>query len=770
MIRTAVLHAAGAYHTHYMCMMIAMTVPFGDLLRIERERREWDQARLARELGVTQQTVSRWERGGSRPRRHQATQLADLLGVDRREFLAAAGYAELADRRDLPLPVRPLATVLSVDRLPPDRFEEFIAELADRLYPEAHVSRFGGQGHTQYGFDVVGQVGTTFTVGIQCKRHKQFGKTDVRQAVEEATLEVGAAVIALTRIASPDSRTEMAEHPGWTLWDIEDISRKVRSLPTDEAVRLVDTFFPGWCEQFLGIRDPGPWLDFAEMFGDSGSAVYRHDWQLVGRAKELGEITAFLTAPDRVACIVGRGGLGKTRLLRAVATAASGWTVRFLTPGADLSPEHFEMLPAQGDLLVIVDDAHDRSGLPVLLRSIAQRNPKAKVLISLRPYGMGPLASALRTIGLHPTDLPRWDLTDLTDEDAEALAGEALGEAATETLVRRLAHLTADCPLITVVGGVLISRDQLDPACLDHEDSVREEILRAFADVLVADPVQAESGLRRGVLDAVAILQPFRSDDEQFQTTLSHLVGVPYDRCVYHLRGLEDAGVLLRRGSALRVVPDLLGDVVLAGASFDERSGSSTGYVERAYENAGPATFQNVFVNASRVDWKVRHDETGGSGLTARLWAHVQAEFDASGLVGRRRLAEQLRRVAAFAPEQTLEFVRHAIDNPTDRLDSGLSDLEVAMLELHPWSYDDVLKELPALLRSVGYHLDHLPEALDLLWRLAERDDRETNPHSDHPMRVIRDLGELELGKPLPYNHAVIDAAERWLSEGETGG
>lgn len=743
-----------------------MTEPLGDLLRNQREKRKWDQARLAGELGVTQQTVSRWERGGSRPRRHQATQLADLLGVDRREFLVAAGYAELADRRDLPGPVRPLATVLPVDRLPPDRYEEFIAELADRLYPEAHVSRFGGQGHTQYGFDVVGQVDATFTVGIQCKRHKQFGKTDVRHAVDEATLEVGAAVIALTRIATPGSRREMAEHPGWALWDIEDISRKVRSLPTDAAVRLVDTFFPGWREQFLGVREPGPWLDFVEMFGSSSSAVYRHDWKFVGRAKELAEIAAFLSTSDRAACVSGRGGLGKTRLLRAVASAASGWTVRFLTPGTELSPEHFEMLPSQGNVLVIVDDAHERSDLAVLLRSVAQRNPNAKILISLRPYGVGPLASALRTIGLHPTDLPRWDLTDLTDEDADALAREALGEAATETLVRRLAHLTADCPLITVVGGVLISRNQLDPTCLDHEDSVREEILRAFADVLVADPIQTESGLRRGVLDAVAILQPFRSDDEQFQTALSRLAGVPYDRCMHHLRGLEDAGVFLRRGSALRVVPDLLGDVVLARASFDERSASSTGYVERAYENAGPASFRNVFVNASRVDWKVQHDQTGKSGLTARLWAHVHAEFDASGLVGRRRLAEQLRRVAPFAPAQTLAFVRYAIDNPTDRLDTGLSDLEVAMLKLHPWSYDDVLNELPALLRSVGYHLDHLPEALDLLWRLAEHDNREMNPHPDHPMRVIRDLGELELGKPLPYNHAVIDAAERWLAKG----
>ena len=741
----------------------------GDHVRRLREQRGWDQADLARELGdVTQQTVSRWERGASRPRRHVVVRLAFLLDVDPSELLDAAGYRQLGDRPDdVPLPVRPRATVLPVAALSPDRFEEFVADLVRRLYPNNHVARFGAQGHTQYGFDVVAQTDGRILAGFQCKRRRQFGPEEVRAAVGAAKVDVDDSFIVLTRVASPDARIEIAKHSGWTLWDVEDVSREVRALPLDDAVRIIDTYFPGWREPFLGVAEPGPWQQPEDFFRPlATSRVYTHGWQLVGRTEQLNGVLQFLDGADLIGCLVGRGGIGKTRLLREVAirAEAGGRDVRFISSGAELRPEHFELLPGRGRLVVIVDDAHERSDIGAIARAIAQRNADARVLLALRPYGLGLLAGELRHVGLHPSDLPRWELDDLNSEDAEGLARQSLGTTASEQLVTRLARLTADCPLITVVAGVLIERGQLDPACLDHEDTVRTEVLRAFRDVLVADPLTGDASMRREVLDALSLLQPFRSDDAGFQSALSELVGHPYDRAITHLRGLEDAGVLLRRGSALRIVPDLLGDVVLAEACFDDRSGATTGYIERAVEAvAEPAALQNIFVNASRVDWQIRHDHAGAPRLTDSLWQQVDNEFDAAGILGRRSLLELLRRVAHFAPEQALPLVARAVGDPTDVVEE-VSDLESAFLRLHPPTYDDVLHEIPPLLRGVAYHLEYLPEALDILWDLAQRDDRPTNQYPQHALRVLQDLAKLEIGKPLAFNHAVVDAASRWLA------
>ena len=698
--------------------------------------------------------------------------LASLLELDARGFLAAAGYGVAADRpEEVSRPVRPLATVLPVAELSPDRFEGLVADVVRRLYPAAQVSRFGGQGHTQYGFDVVAQDGAHTVAAFQCKRRKQFGPEDVRTAVRAAKVVVDAAFIVLTRVASPNSRIEIAEHPGWSLWDVEDLSREVRALPLEDAVRIVDTYFPGWREALLGVAEPGPWLQPDEFFRPLGSSqVYTHDWRLVGRGDELKDILGFLDGHDIVGCVVGRGGIGKSRLLREVAlrAAAQGHHVRFVTTGAELKPEHSELLPARGRLVVIIDDAHDRWNVAAVVRAVMQRNEGTRVLLALRPYGLGLLASDLRQLGLHTSEMPRWELEDLEPDDAEALAREALGPETSEALVRRLGRLTADCPLIAVVAGVLIRRGALDPACLDHEDTVRTEVLRAFRDVLVANPIVGDPSLRRAVLDAIALLQPFRSGDPRFQAALSDLVGVPYDRTAVHIKGLEDAGVLLRRGASLRIVPDLLGDVVLAEACFDERSGASTGYIERACEVAATEPLQHVFVNASRVDWQVRHDHTDAQPLTDALWRQIESEFAEAGILGRRALLELLRRVAYFAPERTMALVRWAIENPTPDIEQ-VSDLEGVFLRLHPPTYDDVLHELPLLLRAVAYNLTHLPGAVDILWELAELDDRPTNQYPHHALRVLRDLAELELGKPLAYNLAVIDAAERWLDARSAG-
>src|SRR5256886_16707297 len=123
------------------------------------------------------------------------------------------------------------------------------------------------------------------------------------------------------RVASPEARREIRNHRKWKLCDVEDISRTVRSLPLDAAVRLIDTYFPGWREPFLGVPAPGPWLIRDEFFrSSSGDRIYTHDWQLIGRAEELDNLLSFVAGNNRrLAALIGRGALGKTRLLRAVA-------------------------------------------------------------------------------------------------------------------------------------------------------------------------------------------------------------------------------------------------------------------------------------------------------------------------------------------------------------------------------------------------------------------------------------------------------------------
>ena len=736
----------------------------GRLLRERREVLGLDQRGLAAQLNVGQQAVSGWERGRSRPRRAMLTSLANLLAVEEEDLVEAGAYRSTAPSRQ---PVRPLTRTVPLEELPEERFEDLIAELMATMYPTGHASRYGGRGHKQYGIDVlVTENGTNSATG-QCKRHREFGPAAVGRAIEEVTITAPKNYLFLSRpTATPAARAEVGKHPNWELWDGEDISRYIRRLPREQAVRIVDTYFPGHREAFLGVPSPGPWLLPEEHFDAHRSAIFNHEWDLVGRQDQLDRLVdAAYQSDATLAVLVGVGGVGKTRLLKAVADAAPrGAQVRVLPGDGHVTAAGLEMLPAQGALTVIIDDAHELTEIASVIAGIWRRNGDAKIVLATRPYGLQNLKEQLARNGLLPEPHVEVEIGDLSVDDAVTLAREALGGDAHEVVVQRLARLTTDSPLATVVGGVLIKQGRLEPGALEQDDNVRLHIMRGFHDALVKDPLAYDPPTRRAVLDAVAALQPFRSNEASARESLSAIVGKPYDELHKHLRSLENGGILRRRGGSLRVVPDLLGDVILTDVAFDEDSALDTGYLARIEPLATGSSAEHLFVNVNRVDWQVRNKHKDAPSLADSLWSAFRRRIEAADLVDRRQFAELLAKVAYFQPERALAVTRWLIDNPTDRL----SDDHRAWRPYLASDYSEVLRALPPTLKLAAMTLDALPKALGQLWELARQDDRPVNPHHDHPLRVLRELAGFGAAKPLVFNHRIIDVAATWFEDGQT--
>src|SRR5262249_6918703 len=156
-----------------------------------------------------------------------------------------------------------------------------------------------------------------------------------------------------------------------------------------------------------------------------------------------------------------------------------------------------------------------------------------------------------------------------------------------------------------------------------------------------------------------------------------------------------------------------LGDVVLAEAAVDGPTGLSTGYLERVYQAATGEALQHALVNASRVDWQVRQDGKPGT-LIEPLWAPLLAEFQSAGIRGRLALIKLLEKVAYFQPDRTLALARWAIESPSETVE----EVDHPLASLFPSDYEDVLHDLPAVLKNVGHNLDQLPAAMDALWDL----------------------------------------------------
>jgi transcriptional regulator with XRE-family HTH domain len=66
-------------------------------LRARRAELGMSQAGLADQLGVAQQTISRWEGGGSSPGPRQIVALAEVLSLNLSALLRSAGYLVASD-------------------------------------------------------------------------------------------------------------------------------------------------------------------------------------------------------------------------------------------------------------------------------------------------------------------------------------------------------------------------------------------------------------------------------------------------------------------------------------------------------------------------------------------------------------------------------------------------------------------------------------------------------------------------------------------------
>lgn len=738
-----------------------------DLGRLVRERRQvlgLEQASLAAKLGVRQQAVSGWENRRSRPRRAMLDEVAAVLEIELETLLKAGGYTVPA--QSIPLPVRPLTPTLPVGELTEERFEDLLTEVMETLHPNGHASRYGSRGHKQYGIDILVTADSGNLATGQCKRHREFGRSAVEKAINEVSIVAPKNYLFLSRpVATPAARNEAAKHAAWELWDGNDISSHIRRLPRERALRIVDTYFPGHRESFLGIPAPGPWLLPEEHFDLGPSTLFNHEWTLVGRRLQLDQLLDMAQHRDgAVAFLVGAGGVGKTRLLKAFVEASPADTPIRILPGSEsVTAAALESLPDDPDLTVIIDDAHEFTQVTHVVAGIWRRNPTAKLILATRPYGLPMLKEDMARRGLLPMQETEIVIGDLEFEESVILAREALGGAASLAVVHWLARLTMDSPLVTVVGGVLIRQGKLTPSALEQDENVRVHIMRGFRDALVNDPLSFDPPTRSAVLDAVAALQPFRTGDDAARASLSAIVAKPYDELNKHLRSLENAGILRRRGQALRIVPDLLGDVILTEAAFDDSNPFGTGYLSRIEPITTGDSVEHLFVNVSRVDWQVRKPREGAPNLVDSLWSAFRDRVESADVVGRKILIETLAKVAYFQPARTLDMTRWLIDHPTDRL----VDDDAAWGSFFTLDYKSVLDALTEPIKLAAMTEETLPEALAQLWELAQDDQRPTNQYPGHPIRTLCDLAEFGVEKPTWFNDMIVDTASTWFRDGQ---
>lgn len=721
-------------HTINVCDMIKHPTPYSSFGRFVAERRiaagHKLQSTFAKAVESTQQTVSRWEAGLSRPRIGQMAQLARVLELDdagTNRLLEVAGYAASPA-------VTPFDTPFPVERLSPESFERFIADVVALLHPDADVSRQGGQGHDQSGTDVLATFGDGRKLSWQCKRVEQFGPQKVTTAIKKHTVTATEAYLALSCIASPAARAALAGHAGWHMWDRDDLSRLVRSLPIEAQRRLVRIYFRGQELALLGEPADRTWETPDEFFAalSNPDDAFNHEWPLIGREELIADLSAALADPTfRVVLMSGGGGSGKSRILKHVlsqcGTTLPGWTPLLLTRDGELSKQGLEEL---GDrkLLLVIDDAHDRVDLASVFEFSALHRERVKLLLALRPYGLSHVkaqASAFSLVGPNIKDVA---LLPLTLAQSEQLAAEVLRQKkAPEDSARSIAQFTRDCPLATVMGAQVVAAGNIHPSVMHSEEVFRRTLLGRFESVIAGRFGQSgDAPALQALLRFVALAQPIAIDDERLLAAFGKLQHLPAFEVSRLMKALVQGGVLFQRGNRYRLAPDVLGDYLVEAHCVAE-AGASSGYAEAVLELVGPAYLENVVLNLGRMDWRRTDFQTDTSQLLDAIWR---------GLVPSDRYADPtvkaVKGIAYYQPRRAIAFAESIMDDKDYRDDVG----EIA--------------------RYAAYNQRHLAKALDLLWRLGRDDDRPLNAHPQHGIRVMGELAEPTPDKPKDYIEEIL--------------
>ncbi|HEX3535010.1 MAG TPA: hypothetical protein VHT23_12415 [Gemmatimonadaceae bacterium] len=654
-----------------------------------------------------------------------------------------------------PSTVTPAKQLLPLLEITPEQFQSFCRDFVAVLPGVIECHQYGVLGDPQEGIDLVATMDTDDTQSHQCRRVRSFGPAKLVKLVNETTFEAAHYFVLLACRATTTLRKEEKKHPLWTVWDVDDISGRVRALPVETARRLVRTTIgPQWCRLFLGIEPFTALVPADEFFARllDKARLFHHAYELVGRADELRDLRTFSTDNEkRIFVLPGRGGIGKSRILRELARCLrESHHVYFVQTDMDITAEALNELPLS-KTMIVVDDAHRRKDLGLLI-SYATRTG-SKLVMATRPQLRDELPSLAARHHIESSEIVvASDLQALDYGDVETLAREVLGQDF-QSFAPSLAAASADCPLITIVGGRLLREKRLLPTLLADDTQFRETVLARFFDEIVEDamPGSDEARLRR-LLEVIAALAPVRISTERFAAAAASLAGMDHEIAASWCERLEKQGILASRLDGLRIVPDVLSDYIL-GRACEQKNGSK--FVEGIVQAVGSLDGA-LLRNLASVDWRVGRKTGQELKVLGAVWDEITKTFRGSSSAHRKQMLRDLKEVGYFLPSQMLSLAKLAFDFPAgEETENG---------------HEPVLAQLPEVVRFTAFSPNTFDAACDFLWRLAnDRRIRESRGLGERgALAILCDIMAPGLRKPRWVHEKLLTRVEAWQDIAES--
>lgn len=635
------------------------------------------------------------------------------------------------------------------------RFERFCLDLVKALPDVRDAHLYGVQGDDQEGIDIHTDLVDGRVRTIQCRRVAKFGKAQAEKTIGDTTYAADEHQVWTTCKLTAPARKVIRAAQGWDAWDVEQISSEVRKLPREVARWLV--------EDHLGQQERrrvlGPDAELVVALAriwfartDGNPRALQTNQPLQGRQEELAALHEAIFDPS-VTCVlvVGRGGVGKTRLLRAVAEDLADRRMLLVREGVDVGASLGTELPmAPFDL--VLDDAHRRQDLRNVLATVFTRDELETLVLATRPHQVEAIRDQLSELGLPLSGVRVLDpLVALSDEEAVGLAEHEL-DADHRALAARLGELTRDAPAILVLAAHVISRGEVDAESLIASPTLRQEVLARYKEERLGQvdgTVSAAAASR--LLSLVAAVQPVDPTARLMGEWFAAQIGETEEVVAAAVGALVAADLLVGPRHRRRVAPDVLGDHLLHQQCVD-RNGDPTGRARELVEAVPLDLLGQLMANLAELDWRL--GRSGEPRILEEACDLIGARLVAADAWSRERHLEQLVGSAAFLAPWVLRLARQLLDHPAR---------DAQLFGDHVVTDADSRRELVRMLAQAGRNPDCTEAAVRLLWEIgADTEPQPSRPGGD-PLDEARQLGDYR--RPLHFAETLLAVAEQLTAD-----
>ncbi len=504
-----------------------------------------------------------------------------------------------------------------------------------------------------------------------------------------------------------------------------------------------------------------PYEEFFKPFLNKDN-YFNHTYQFVGRENNIENLNNFISKDEKILIIQGRGGIGKSRILfefsRCFKEYNEEWELFFLNEQIITSKENFPQLKPHDKFIIVIDDAHRINNQELLLLfNVLHKYPHSKIILSCRPYGFDYIKTVLNRAGVDPQEIYNtFEIEEMGSEDLEKLGLEVLGEKY-KHLIKSLIQVADNSPLVIVVGGNLIKEKKIRPILLERQREFHDVVFNRFEDELIGKiSNEIDKHLYKDILSLISSLSPINTDEEFFGRA-SKFLNIESYELIRIIDLMETTGILIRRGNSVKITPDVLSDHILHNTCLTTR-GQSTGYANRVFQVFWDYSPQNLLLNLSELDWRVKQ-VVESDNLLSEIWVEIENNFKESSISRRQKILGYIERVAIFQPARALNIVELTINFTSEGLDDKES---ISNSQLTP---NTVLYRLPPILENISHHLEYLTRCCEILWKLGKNDRRQFNNHPSHPMRVLSNLAKYERYKDLLFNSTILDFVENCFKD-----